>query len=158
METKALDRCRLTMYRRLIVRRATLSPQSFRILIFECESVFVGCCCFGFFFLSPACVSELTSVHVSPQKVFLCNRGRKLRKTETNIRNLGLGAKNKNEIRPLVKLDSPTVLRKLNYVDNDALVQLYYLWMKKNWSADTAGMHSCLQGRGLTGRGHSILN
>lgn len=70
-------------------------PQSFRILIVECESVFVGCC-FFFFFRLLVCVSELTSVHVSPQKVFLCDRGEKLRKTETNIRNLGLGAKNKN--------------------------------------------------------------
>lgn len=41
--------------------------------------------------------------------------------------NLGLGAIYKNQIRPPEKLDSATVLSKLNHVDNDALVQLYYL-------------------------------
>lgn len=51
------------------------------------------------------------------------------------IRNLGLGAIYNNEIRPLVKLDSTAVLRKLNYVDNDALVQLYYL-LVLSWNGE----------------------
>ena len=67
----------------------------------------------------------LTSVHVCPSRIPPRHKARTQEEAE-KIRNLGLGAIFKNEIRPLVKLDSTTVLRKLNYVDNDALVQLYY--------------------------------
>ena len=61
-----------------------------------------------------------------PSTEILFNKAR-TQEEAVKIRNLGLAcAIYKNQIRPLVKLDRTTVLRKLNYMD-DALVQLYYL-------------------------------
>lgn len=113
MATKSLDWCHLTMCLQTNVKGATC------MFICACECAFV-CLCVSLI------ESVVTSVCVLPPTQFLSDKARP-QEEAVKIRNLGLCAIYKNQIRALVKLDSATVLRKLNYVDNDALVQLYYL-------------------------------
>lgn len=142
METQTLGQCHLTMHPQPNVRRAVpcRRPFAFNLSVFAC---FV-CACLGFFVCS--CVSQ--NCPSWPQSTWVPKKYSSATEEEPQknlkIRNLGLGAKNRNGTRPLAKVDSATVLRKLNYVDNDALVQLYYLWMREKRSTGATRMHSCL--------------
>ena len=80
--------------------------------LYSCVSVCVCACACERAVNQP----ELTSVHVSPNRVS-SNRARTQKET-VKIRNLGLGTIYKNEIRSRVNLDNSSLGKKRNYVGN----------------------------------------